>query len=208
MRSKSPELMDKIKTYVDRFYCDRAVYPSMGDIANELGISRATSYRYLKAMDDNGMLSYDSHSRSIITKKTGQFLGDIDLTPTPIFGVIPCGTPEEEEENVEGYVRLPVSLFGRGEFYILRASGDSMTDARIEDGDLIVIKKQSTAEVGDIVVALDENGSSTLKRYGGIDEESHAAVLLYQNQNKYPDKRILVRELIVQGVAKKVLVDL
>ena len=64
------------------------------------------------------------------------------------------------------YVSLPVSLFGKGEFYILKASGDSMEDAGIEDGDMVVIRKQPEAHVGDIVVALDETGSNTLKKYG------------------------------------------
>ena len=206
MRSKSPELMDKIKTVVDQYYSDNSAFPSMGDISNELGISRTTAYRYLIAMDEQGMLEYNGTGRKIVTRKVRKAPTGVALAP--ILGSIPCGTPEEEEENAELYVRLPVSLFGKGEFFILRASGDSMTDARIEDGDLVVIKRQTTAEVGDIVVALDENGSSTLKKYGGIDKETHAAILLYQNQERYPGKRILVKELTVQGVAKKVLVDL
>ena len=98
-----------------------------------------------------------------------------------------------------------MSLFGEGEFYILKASGDSMVDAGIEDGDMVVIRKQQEASVGDIVVALDESRANTLKKFGGIDEESHSAVLLYQNQEKYPDKRILVKKLIVQGVARHVI---
>ena len=71
--------------------------------------------------------------------------------------------------------------------------------------DLVVIRKQTEAQEGDIVVALEENGANTLKRYGGIDEESHSAILLYQNQKEYPDRRILVNSLIVQGVAKHVI---
>ena len=125
--------------------------------------------------------------------------------PAPVVGAIPCGTPEEEEENIQEYVSLPVSLFGKGEFYILKASGDSMEDAGIEDGDMVVIRKQPEAHVGDIVVALDETGSNTLKKYGGIDPDSHSVILLYQNQKKYPDKRILVKELTVQGIAQHVI---
>ena len=203
MRSKNPELMKGIKEYIDQYYRDHSYFPSMGDIAKEFGIARTTSYRYLVAMDELGMLDYDGASRTILTKTTRR-LSDLTIA-APIVGAIPCGTPEEEEENVEGYIRLPVSLFGKGEFYILKASGDSMVDAKIEDEDLVVIRKQSRAEVGDIIAALDENGSSTLKRYGGIDQDSHSAILLYQNQEKYPDKQILVKELVVQGVAKQVL---
>ena len=80
-----------------------------------------------------------------------------------------------------------------------------MVDAGIEDGDMVVIRKQQEARIGDIVVALDETGSNTLKKYGGTDLESHAGVLLYQNQERYPNKRILVKELTVQGVAQHII---
>lgn len=103
------------------------------------------------------------------------------------------------------YISLPEALFGKGQFYLLRAAGDSMEDAGISDGDLILIRKQTECEVGDIVVALDDQSENTLKIYGGIDEESNKAVLRYANAKAYPDKRILVSKLVVQGVAKHVI---
>lgn len=80
-----------------------------------------------------------------------------------------------------------------------------MVDAGIEDKDLVVILKQDTASVGDIVVALDDDSQNTLKTFQGIDDESGYAILRYENQKKYPDKVIRVRELVVQGVAKHVI---
>lgn len=80
-----------------------------------------------------------------------------------------------------------------------------MVDAGIEDKDLVVILKQDTASVGDIVVALDDDSQNTLKTFQGIDYESGYAILRYENQEKYPDKVIRVRELVVQGVAKHVI---
>ena len=203
MRSKSQKLMNEISAYVDQYYSERHTAPSVKEIAEGVGIAKTTSYRYLVAMNDLGMLSYDGPSRTIVTKMISKFSDS--TVPAPGVGAIPCGTPEEEEENIQEYVSLPVSLFGKGEFYILKASGDSMVDAGIEDGDLVVIRKQQEASVGDLVVALDESNANTLKKYGGIDAASHAAILLYQNQEKYPDKRILVKELIVQGVARHVI---
>ena len=79
-----------------------------------------------------------------------------------------------------------------------------MVDAGIEEGDLIVIRKQD-ASVGDIVVALDEDGQNTLKTFNGIDDESGYALLKYENKARYPGKVIRVRELVVQGVAKHVI---
>ena len=203
MRSKSQKLMNEISAYVDQYYNERHTVPSVNEIAKGVGIAKTTSYRYLVAMNDLGMLSYDGSSRTIVTKMISKF--SESTVPAPVVGAIPCGTPEEEEENIQEYVSLPVSLFGKGEFYILKASGDSMVDAGIEDGDLVVIRKQQEATIGDLVVALDESNANTLKKYGGIDAASHAAILLYQNQEKYPDKRILVKELIVQGVARHVI---
>ena len=203
MRSKSQKLMNEISAYVDQYYNERHTVPSVNEIAKGVGIAKTTSYRYLVAMNDLGMLSYDGPSRTIVTKMISKFSGS--TVPAPVGGAIPCGTPEEEEENIQEYVSLPVSLFGKGEFYILKASGDSMVDAGIEDGDMVVIRKQQEAHIGDIVVALDETGSNTLKKYYGIDPDSHYVVLLYQNQEKYPDKRILVKELTVQGIAQHVI---
>lgn len=124
-----------------------------------------------------------------------------------IVGSIPCGEATSEEEYVDEYVKLPESLFGCGEFYILRARGDSMEDASIYEKDLVVIQKQETANVGDIVVALTGDNENTLKRFGGIDEKGYA-ILEYMNEAVYPDKVIRVRNLTVQGVAKHVIKSL
>ena len=201
MRSKSPELMKEICTYVSDYYRIKRSSPSVSEIAKGVGIAKTTAYRYLVEMNEQGMISYDG--RTIETPQidkcvTGYF-------SAPIVGSIHCGDPETEEEHVEEYVTLPESIFGKGEFYILRASGDSMVDAGIEDKDLVVIKKQSTASVGDIVVALDEDNQNTLKTFDGIDEASGYAILKYENRRKYRNKVIRVRELVVQGVAKHVI---
>ncbi len=203
MRAKDPELMEKIGSYIDQYFCDKHTTPSVNEIAQGVGISKATSYRYLVEMDERGMLEYDGPSRTIVTRMIRKFSSG--SLAAPVVGAIPCGEPETEEENIEAYVSLPVSLFGQGDFYILKASGDSMVDAGIDDGDLIVISQQASAKVGDIVVALDENQSNTLKLFSGIDSDSGKAILRYCNEEKYPGKEIRVRELTVQGVARHVI---
>lgn len=201
MRSKNPELMKEICTYVSDYYRIKRSSPSVNEIAKGVGIAKTTAYRYLVEMNEQGMISYDGHTietPQIDKCVTGYF-------SAPIVGSIHCGDPETEEEYVEEYVSLPESIFGKGEFYILRASGDSMVDVGIEDKDLVVIKKQSDASVGDIVVALDEDNQNTMKTFEGIDEESGCAILAYENKRKYRNKKIRVRELVVQGVAKHVI---
>ncbi len=202
MRSKSTELMEQISNYIGDYYRQHHSTPTTREIASAVGLSPAAGYKYLVEMDKRGMLSYENGEITNLPK--------ISKTPTgyfsaPLVGSIRCGDPEREEAEVEMYVSLPEALFGKGEFYLLRAAGDSMEDEDICDGDLVLIRKQPDCEVGDIVVALDENGENTLKVYGGIDKRTKKVILKYVNETIYPGKRILVNELTVQGVAKHVI---
>ena len=202
MRSKSTELMEQISNYIGDYYRQHHSTTTTREIASAVGLSPAAGYKYLVEMDKRGRLSYENGEITNLPK--------ISKTPTgyfsaPLVGSIRCGDPETEEAEVEMYVSLPEALFGKGEFYLLRASGDSMEDKDICDGDLVLIRKQPDCEVGDIVVALDENGENTLKVYGGIDKRTKKVILKYANEAVYPGKRILVNELTVQGVARHVI---
>ncbi len=202
MRSKSPERMEEIRRYVGDYYRMHHTTPVTREVAAAVGLSPAGAYKYLVEMDRRGMLSYENGEITDLPRirktQTGYF-------SAPLVGSIRCGDPENEEEEVEMYVSLPEALFGKGEFYLLRATGDSMTDAGIEDGDLVLIRRQTDCGKGDIVVALDENRENTLKIYGGTDVRTGKAVLRYANEKAYPGRRILVSELTVQGVAKHVI---
>ena len=202
MRSKDPELMEKISRYIGDYYRKAHRTPTVRAIADGVGLSKSAVYNYLREMNDRGMISYEDGVVADLPK--------IDKTETgyfsaPLVGSIRCGDPETEEEEVEMYISLPEALFGRGDFYLLRATGDSMVDAGITEGDLILIKKQPTCDIGDVVVALDQDGQNTLKIYGGIDEENGMAILEYANEEVYPGKRILVSKLVVQGIAQHVI---
>ena len=96
----------------------RSLYTS--EIADALGIVKSTVYKYLVAMNDRGMLSY--RNGEIVTERTNKI--SLLTKPAAVLGSVSCGMPQLEEEYIEEYVSLPVSLFGEGEFFILRASGD------------------------------------------------------------------------------------
>ncbi len=98
MRSKSQQLMNEISAYVDQYYSERHTTPSVNEIAKGVGIAKTTSYRYLVAMNDLGMLRYDGASRTILTRMISKF--SESTVPAPVVGPIPCGTLEEEEENI------------------------------------------------------------------------------------------------------------
>ena len=203
MRVMSEETMADIISFVNQYFCDKHTIPSVGKIAQGVGIPRSTAYRYLVEMNNRGMIEYDGKARMIRTPIIRKFAPE--SAPCPFVGAIPCGSAQIKEENVREYIRLPVSLFGKGKFYILEVSGDSMVDAGIDSGDLVVIRTDCNAEIGDIVVALTGYSESTLKVYAGIDEDTQEAILEYRNQAKYPDEEIRVKQLIVQGVAKHVI---
>ena len=205
MRRKDPELMQRISDYIGDYYRQNHSTPTTREISSAMGLAPATGYKYLVEMNKQGLLSYENGEITDLPKikktETGYF-------SAPLVGSIRCGDPETEEEQVEMYVSLPVALFGKGEFYLLRAVGDSMVDAGISEGDLVLIRKQPDCEIGDIVVALDENNENTLKIYGGIDKKSNKVILKYANERTYPGKVILVNELVIQGVAKHVIKEL
>lgn len=104
-------------------------------------------------------------------------------------------------DHVEEYLPLSVSFFGKGDFYALRASGSSMTGAQIDDGDLVIIRQQHTAQVGEIVVALTDEDKNTLKRL--LYDDDRQSYYLHPENKDMED--IYVSGLRVQGVATHVI---
>lgn len=201
MRHKDPELMKQINTFIGEFYAQHDRTPSTTEIAREFGIARSTSQNYLVAMNERGMLSYSDgvlkveHMDKIRTRRT----------KAPLVGSVPCGELTYEEENVECVMTLPTEIFGAGPFYLLHASGDSMEEEGIEDGDLVVVRMESDPKKGDLVIAMDAENRNTLKKYGGVNRKNHKAMLLYCNQKEYGDKVIYVDRLVCQGVVSHVI---
>jgi repressor LexA len=87
-----------------------------------------------------------------------------DMIEMPLYGRIAAGTPIEAMRDPSQTIGMPASLVGNGEHYALEVAGDSMIEAGIHDGDIVVIKRGETADTGDIVVALVDENEVTLKR--------------------------------------------
>ena len=197
MRSKNPEIMKKIVDFVEAYHLDYNSSPSLRVIADGVGIGSTTVYRYLMEMNERGMICYDG--KTIRNEKINK--SQRGTIRAAVIGRIACGIPNLAEQHVEGYVNLPKSLFGQGNFYILRASGCSMTEAGIDDGDLVVIREQNTAEDGQIVVALVDD-EATLKRFFHEGDR----IRLHPENPRMKD--IFVTDCRIQGVAVKVIHDL
>lgn len=200
MRSKNQELMCQMKEFAEQFYQKHLRSPYTSEIAEFFHIAKSTVHRYLVAMDENGMIHYQSGT--IMTDKIRKT--NTNTVNVGLVGAIPCGSPESVEEHIEEYISLPVSLFGKGEFYLLRASGDSMINAGIQSGGLVLIRKTSEAKEGDIVVALIDNEESTLKTLRH-DKQNGIAILHPENDEM---EDIKVSNLQIQGVAVNVIKSL
>lgn len=204
MRPFNQTYLDDILKFVNKYYQDNRVAPTIVQVSSGVGVPRSTTHRYLQELRKRGLLEYD---RGILSAPESAKMKTAYIS-APLVGSIQCGSPEEEEEFVEEYVSLPVSLFGKGDFYILRAKGDSMVDAGIEEDDLIVIERNCPAKIGDIVVALDPDNQNTLKRYAGFDKTERRYILKYEHEAKYPGEVIKVKSFHVQGVARHVIKSL
>ena len=200
MRHKNEEYFALLENFINEYTIENGRSPSNRDMASGTGLSTATVSRYLQYMREQGMLDYDGQ-RNIRTLRQQKMSGA--MVEVPILGTIACGIPNLAEENIEEYVQLPVSVFGKGNFYLLHANGESMLDAGIEDGDLVLIRKQNYADEGQIVVALIDD-EATLKRY--YPEPQKHRVRLHPENKTMED--IYVENCIIQGVAVKVLKDL
>ena len=202
MRTKSEEIFTKIREFINKYYLENGVSPSTREIESGTGINRVTAQRYLKTMKENGEIEYGKR-RGISTDFSRTICGHV---LAPLYGTVKCGIPSEPFIDVEETVKLPKAWVGDGDFFILQADGDSMKNAGIEPGDLVVIRRQDSANNGEIAVVLLEN-ETTLKRFF---REKDRAVLKAENDD-YEDIVISgdrLGTILIQGVAVKVIKDL
>ena len=198
MKHRNSAQMDRIIPFVNDFYRENHRSPSLRQISAGTGIPHMTVKRMLNTLADSGIIDYDGET--IVTEETNK--RNEETIPVGIVGNIPCGNLSLEEEAIEEIVNLPISIFGKGELFLLHARGDSMTGAGINDGDMVLIRKQEEARNGDIVVAYLEGEGNTLKRYRIYGK----TIFLHPENPKYRD--IPLRECRIQGVAIRVIKSL
>lgn len=146
---------EEILAFLNQFIGEYGYPPSVREIAQAVGLKSTASVHYhLDALNRSGEITVDGSKNRAITLPTAQ-----KFTQIPVVGVVTAGLPILAVENIEGY--LPWD--GSEDCFALRVRGDSMIGAGILDGDKVVVRPQSTAQHGEIVVALlgDE---ATVKR--------------------------------------------
>lgn len=200
MQVKNQETAQKILDLINRSLSEGYGTPSIYEIAEELNCNPSTVSRYVKYLADQGQIERHGN-RAITTTKSEKTKKD--TFECAIIGDIACGTPILAEENVESYITLSKDFLGVGKFYILHAHGNSMINAGIQDGDLVVVRQQETAEEGQIIVALID-GEATLKRY--YIDKRRKKIRLHPENDEMED--MFFSSIQIQGIAVKVIKDL
>lgn len=206
MKLKSERRFDAIKQYILEFHKYNHKYLSVRQIALGTGIPVPSVQRYIQDLKDSGDVIIDASFGIGVTetKKITKEFATVGL-----LGSIVCSEPNEPEFVYDEFYKLPPALIGSGEFFFLRAKGESMINAGIKPGDLVLVRHQPTAEPGQIVVAL-LGQTTTLKRYY---PQKDYVILRPENNDaiNYPDiivKEYDLHDFTIQGVAVKVLSDL
>lgn len=144
--------------------------PSVREIGKAVGLaSSSTVHGHLARLEQKGLIRRDPvKPRAIeILDIDGSFPVQTNLSTVmaPIIGKVTAGMPITAVENIEDYFPLPASMVGEEDVFLLTVKGDSMIQAGIHDGDLVIVRKQQTASNGEIVVAMTEDDEATVKRF-------------------------------------------
>ena len=160
-------MLDEKKLYavldfINEYSEDNGFPPTVRDMCRELGIkSTATAYYYINRLRDKGLLDKAEGKKRAVALKCGESVR------VPLIGTVTAGQPIFATENFEGFYALPTAEFRGDNLVMLRVKGNSMIEAGIYNGDKVVVQKQETADNGEIVVAMFDDGISegaTVKR--------------------------------------------
>ncbi len=215
---KQLELLDVIQKRVAR----DGVPPSFDEMKEALDLrSKSGIHRLITALEERGFIRRLAHrARALEIVKLPDAMERPGFTPRviegdrqpqprgaipveavhalelPVMGRIAAGVPIEAISEVSHHVAVPGSMLsGRGQHYALEVRGDSMIEAGINDGDIVVIREQGAAENGDIVVALVDGHEATLKRY-----RRRAGMIVLEAANPaYEDRLLREDQVKVQG---------
>src|SRR5579862_9623178 len=181
MEKPATERQQRILEVIRAFTAENGFPPSVREIGERVGLSSSsTIHAHLKTLERRGLLSrHATKPRALRTEGPAV----PETVVMPILGKVAAGVPITAQENIEGEFVLPASFVHRGSGdFMLRVQGDSMVEAGILDGDLVVVRPQKVANNGEIVVAMLE-GDATVKRFY---KESGRFRLQPENQTMAP----------------------
>lgn len=198
--------MSVLLKFLKDYYAEKGYPPNVREMGKAMGVkSTSTVVYYLKKLEQKGLIVREmAKTRAITYVKVDpdQVKKEETLVSMPLLGDIVAGYPLLSEENTSEVYYISKNLFGSTEeLFCLTVKGESMIDAGMDEGDIVVVKVQNTAQTGDIVVARTEQGTTVKKFY----RESNCVRLQPQNVAYMP---IITKEVEiigkVIGIIKKV----
>lgn len=168
MNKLSPR-QQAILDYIEKNVQEKGYPPSVREIGEAVGLaSSSTVHGHLSRLEKKGYIRRDPtkpRAIELLKHKDGSKM-KFDTVMVPLVGKVTAGEPITAIENIEEYYPLPRKLVGDEQsVFLLSVQGDSMINAGIFDGDYVVVRKQNTADNGDIVVAMTQEGEATVKRF-------------------------------------------
>ena len=195
---RQKEILDFIESFLD----EHGYSPSFEEIASFFQYrSLATVHEHLTNLETKGYIRKNyNESRSIELARTEMRLAAVEL---PLLGLVAAGEPIEAIEDTET-IPVPEDLIAgsSGSHYVLRVRGDSMIEEQIRDGDYVIVENRTTADDGEIVIALLDGENATLKK---LYREGHGQVRLQPANARLKPMMVDQDRLQIQGVVIGVL---
>lgn len=199
----------ELLNYVQNYFANNSYWPSIRDIQNHFGFKSTNAVMgHLKALETKGYIARISgQARAFRLNNNAQIFRFADGPKTisvPIYGAIAAGYPDHvESSGALGSLQIDVSVAGlrdHSKAFALKVRGESMIDAGIFDGDIVIVEP-GEPQHNSIVAALID-GATTLKRY--IKTQGSAVPYLKAENSNYPDL-VPINELLIQGVARSII---
>ena len=202
LTSKQEKILDTIK----RFIAEKGYAPTIRELCKLCNLnSTATMFVHLKNLTKKGYISQtESKFRTIELTVPNEYIkNDDSVVNVPLLGKVAAGNPIEAIENPNEYFSLPKELIPMNhDVFTLEVSGDSMINIGIFDGDIVIVKKERTANNGEIVVAMTDENEVTLKRF--YKEKDHIKL---QPENDYLEP-IILNNVTILGIERYKKTDL
>lgn len=184
---KQKEIFD----FIVLFATKKEFSPSLEEVGSKFNLAISTVHQHVQALKDKGYLKKEENQ----PRGVSLFEERPDTVEIPLLGYIAAGTPIEPIENPEP-IKVPKNMVSKqGDYYALKVQGDSMIEDGIWDKDVVIIKSQPTANSGEVVVAITENGA-TLKVYKNQNGKKYLEPRNRNLDNIYP------KSLEIRGVFK------
>lgn len=190
------ESQAKVLKTISDFIAENGYSPTAKEISEILHITQTSVFEQLERLEKKRYITRQKGAARTIgllnqteNEKPVKKSEAVKLVKVPVIGTIAAGVPIFADENMEGEILVDESNIGKGRFFALRVRGDSMINAGINNGDLVIIKRQPLAENGDIVAALIDS-EATLKRLSLSNDE----VFLLPENEKYSPINVTCRE--------------